>query len=90
LLGGYGFLARLRARRGWVPRHAIGMGGSYIARLTAVYLHNGPFLPLCGTGCRTGPSGCCSSLVGAPVTWLAVHRVWRGADVNRSGSDLRG
>jgi peptidoglycan/LPS O-acetylase OafA/YrhL len=41
-----GWLARRRRRRGWVRRHAIGLGGSYIALLTGFYVDNGPRLPV--------------------------------------------
>jgi hypothetical protein len=42
LLGGYGYLARRRPRHGWITRHAIGMGGSYITLLTGFYVDNLP------------------------------------------------
>jgi hypothetical protein len=32
----------------WPTRHAMGMGGSYIALLTGFYVDNGPFLPIWG------------------------------------------
>jgi hypothetical protein len=40
-----GYLHRRRHRPGDAP-HIIGMGGSYIAMLTAFYVDNGPHLPL--------------------------------------------
>jgi hypothetical protein len=74
LLGGYGYLARRRLRRGWMTRHAIGMGGSYIALLTGFYVDNGPLLPLWNR--LPEPAfWLLPSLVGAPLIWLAVHRV---------------
>jgi hypothetical protein len=45
-LGVLGWRARRRHRPGWPRRHAIGMGGSYIALLTGFYVDNGPQLPL--------------------------------------------
>jgi hypothetical protein len=45
-LGLFGRRARRRHRPGWPVRHAIGMGGSYIALCTGFYVDNGPQLPL--------------------------------------------
>jgi hypothetical protein len=45
-LGLFGRRARRRHRPGWPRRHAIGMGGSYIALFTGFYVDNGPQLPL--------------------------------------------
>jgi hypothetical protein len=45
-LGLFGRRARRRQRPGWPVRHAIGMGGSYIALCTGFYVDNGPQLPL--------------------------------------------
>ncbi|HZM79427.1 MAG TPA: hypothetical protein VFC19_27165 [Candidatus Limnocylindrales bacterium] len=42
----WGWRSRLRAGRGTVRWHAIGMGGSYIALLTGFYVDNGPQIPL--------------------------------------------
>jgi lysylphosphatidylglycerol synthetase-like protein (DUF2156 family) len=42
----YGRRMRRLHKRGWVVRHGIGMGGSYIVLLTAFYIDNGPQLPL--------------------------------------------
>jgi hypothetical protein len=41
-----GYVARRRRRPGWVRRHLVGMGVSYITLLTAFYVDNGPQLPL--------------------------------------------
>src|SRR2546423_4496644 len=46
VLGGYGYRVRRRRRPGWPVRHAVGMGGSYIALLTAFYVDNRPVLPV--------------------------------------------
>jgi hypothetical protein len=72
-LGLYGWRARRRRRPGWVTRHGIGMSGSYAALLTGFYVDNGPFLPLWD---RLPPVAywILPSLVGAPLTWLALHR----------------
>jgi hypothetical protein len=45
-LGGFGWWARRRRRRGWRVRHAIGLGGSFAALLTGFYVDNGPQLPV--------------------------------------------
>jgi hypothetical protein len=45
-LAAFGFAARLIRWRGWTSAHIIGMGGAYIAMLTAFYVDNGPRLPL--------------------------------------------
>ncbi|MGH3327008.1 MAG: hypothetical protein ACRDPT_04280 [Streptomycetales bacterium] len=44
--GGGGWLARRGRRPGWVRRHILGMGTSYVVLLTAFYVDNGPRLPL--------------------------------------------
>jgi len=73
LLGGYGYLARRRPRPGWATRHAIGLGGSYIALLTGFYVDNGPHLPLWDR--LPDPAfWLLPSIVGAPLIRLAVHR----------------
>jgi hypothetical protein len=74
LLAGYGYRARRRRRPGWVPRHAIGMGGSYIALLTAFYVDNGPFLPLWNR-LRDLAFWLLPTVIGAPLIWLALRRV---------------
>jgi uncharacterized membrane protein len=45
-LAGLGYSARLIRWRGWIRTHILGMGGAYIAMLTAFYVDNGPRLPL--------------------------------------------
>ncbi|SMC60274.1 hypothetical protein SAMN05660733_00702 [Lentzea albidocapillata] len=45
-LAAMGFAARRTRWRGWLAWHIVGMGGSYIAMLTAFYVDNGPRLPL--------------------------------------------
>src|SRR2546423_86370 len=76
VLGGYGYRVRWRRRPGWPVRHAVGMGGSYIALLTAFYVDNGPVLPVWNRlphlTYRLLPT-----LLGAPLIWLAVHRFHR-------------
>ena len=72
--------ARRRLRPGWASRHILGMGGSYIAMLTAFYVDNGPNLPLW----RDLPPialWLVPSLVGAPlIAWaLARHPLVRAA-----------
>jgi hypothetical protein len=72
-LGWYGYHARRHRRRGWPARHAIGMGGSYIALLTGFYVDNGPFLPLWNRLPHLA-YWVLPALVGAPLIWLGVHR----------------
>jgi hypothetical protein len=72
-LGAYGYQARRRSRRGWPVRHAIGMGGSYIALLTGFYVDNGPFLPLWNRLPHLA-YWVLPAVVGAPLIWLGIHR----------------
>jgi hypothetical protein len=76
LLGGYGYLARRRARRGWAARHAIGLGGSYIALLTGFYVDNGPRLPIWNR-LPDLAFWFLPTMLGAPLIRLAVHRFQR-------------
>ena len=72
-LGLFGWRARRRQRPGWPTRHAIGMGGSYIALLTGFYVDNGPFLPLWNR--LPHPSyWLLPSLIGVPLIWWALRR----------------
>ena len=75
-LGGYGYRARRRRRPGWPVQHAVGMGGSYIALLTAFYVDNGPFLPVWNRLPHL-TYWLLPTVVGAPLTWLAIHRYRR-------------
>jgi hypothetical protein len=75
-LGLYGYRARRHHRPGWPPRHAIGMGGSYIALLTGFYVDNGPFLPLWNRLPHT-TYWLLPTIVGAPLIWLALRRLSR-------------
>ena len=72
----YGYQARRRRPPGWPARHAIGMGGSYIALLTGFYVDNGPFLPLWDRLPHwtywTLPAA-----VGVPLIYLALRRFRR-------------
>jgi hypothetical protein len=72
-LGMFGWRARRRHRIGWPTRHAIGMGGSYIALLTGFYVDNGPFLPLWDRLPHIA-YGLLPSLVGVPLIWWALRR----------------
>ena len=80
----YGYRARRRRRRGWPVRHAIGMGGSYIALLTAFYVDNGPFLPLWSLLPHI-TYWLLPSAVGVPAIWLAVHRFTRKSALRHVG-----
>jgi hypothetical protein len=72
-LGWYGYRARRHRRPGWPVRHAIGMGGSYIALLTGFYVDNGPFLPVWNR--LPDPAfWVLPTAVGAPLIWLGIHR----------------
>ena len=82
LLGGYGYAVRRRARRGWVARHALGLGGSYIALLTGFYIDNGPRLPLWDR-LPDVVFWFLPGVIGAPLIWLAVHRFGRTARQRR-------
>ena len=75
-LGLYGYRARRRHRPGWPPRHAIGMGGSYIALLTGFYVDNGPFLPLWDRLPHI-TYWLLPSLIGVPLIWRALRRFAR-------------
>jgi hypothetical protein len=72
-LGLFGWQARRRQRPGWPTRHAIGMGGSYIALLTGFYVDNGSFLPIWNR-LPHATYWLLPSLVGIPLIWLALRR----------------
>jgi hypothetical protein len=72
-LGLFGWRARRRQRPGWPTRHAIGMGGSYIALLTGFYVDNGPFLPLWNRLPHLS-YWLLPSLIGVPLIWSALRR----------------
>lgn len=67
-----GFLAR---RRHWPGDrvHIIGMGGSYVAMLTAFYVDNGKHLPLWDR-LPTFAFWVLPSLVGVPLIWRALRK----------------
>jgi hypothetical protein len=70
-LGGY--RARRRRRPGWVRWHILGMGGSYVALLTAFYVDNGPQLPVWQL-LPAWTFWVLPAAVGAPVIAAALHR----------------
>jgi hypothetical protein len=72
-LGLFGWRARRRQRPGWPTRHAIGMGGSYIALLTGFYVDNGSFLPVWDRLPHI-TYWLLPSLVGVPLIWWALRR----------------
>jgi uncharacterized membrane protein HdeD (DUF308 family) len=72
-LGWYGYRARRRHRQGWPVRHAIGMGGSYLALLTGFYVDNGPLLPVWNR-LPSAAFWVLPTLVGAPLIWFGIHR----------------
>jgi hypothetical protein len=71
-----GFLAR---RRHWPgdTAHIIGMGGSYIAMLTAFYVDNGKQLPLWDR-LPTAAYWLLPALIGAPLVYRALRRASGG------------
>jgi len=72
-LASLGLAARLTRWRVWMPVHILGMGGAYIAMLTAFYVDNGPRLPLW----RLLPPIAfwfLPGMVGAPLLLRAVYR----------------
>lgn len=77
-LGWYGYRARRRRRPGWPVRHAIGMGGSYIALLTGFYVDNGPLLPVWNR-LPAAAFWVLPTIVGAPLIWLGIRRFTRRA-----------
>jgi hypothetical protein len=72
-LGVFGWRARRRRRAGWPLRHAIGMGGSYIALFTGFYVDNGPQLPL-WERLPHWSYWVLPAAVGVPLIWRALHR----------------
>jgi hypothetical protein len=56
------------------PRH--GMGGSYIALLTAFYVDNGPFLPLWNR-LPHWTYWLLPAIIGMPLIWRPLHRYLR-------------
>ncbi|GAA1393109.1 hypothetical protein ACFQZ4_37225 [Catellatospora coxensis] len=73
----FGRAARRRRGKDWPTRHAIGMGGSYIALLTGFYVDNGSQLPLWDRlphlAYWTLPTA-----VGIPLIWWALRRFRTG------------
>jgi hypothetical protein len=69
----FGWRARRQRRLGWPRRHAIGMGGSYIALLTGFYVDNGPQLPL-WKSLPHWTYWVLPTAVGMPLIWLAMRR----------------
>lgn len=76
-LAWWGWRARTRRRAGWVRRHAIGMGGSYIALLTGFYVDNGPQLPLWDR-LPHWTYWVLPAAVGIPLIWWALRRFRAG------------
>lgn len=73
----FGWRARRRHRPGWPLRHAIGMGGSYIALLTGFYVDNGPQLPVW----KLLPHWTywvIPAAIGIPLIWWALRRFQAG------------
>lgn len=75
--GVFGWRARRLHRPGWPLRHAIGMGGSYIALFTGFYVDNGPQLPLWNR-LPQWTYWVIPAAVGVPLTWWALRRFSAG------------
>jgi hypothetical protein len=88
LLAAFGWRARRLHRPGWPPRHAIGLGGSYIALFTGFYVDNGPFLPVWNR-LPHGSYWVIPTAVGVPLIWLALHRFHRRDAATTSHGDGR-
>lgn len=73
----YGRAARRRPRRGWPTRHAIGMGGSYVALLTGFYVDNGSQLPVWDRLPHLA-YWMLPTAVGVPLIWWALRRFRAG------------
>ncbi len=76
-LGLFGWQARRRQAPGWPVRHAVGMGGSYVALLTGFYVDNGPRLP----GWNLLPRWSfwlIPTAIGVPLIWWALRRFRAG------------
>ncbi len=87
-LAAYGWRARRRRRPGWPPRHAIGLGGSYVALFTGFYVDNGPFLPVWNR-LPHWSYWVLPTVVGAPLIWRALRRFRRRAMGTAAGSIRR-
>jgi uncharacterized membrane protein len=86
-LGVFGWRARRRQRPGWPTRHAIGIGGSYIALLTGFYVDNGPFLPIWDRLPHI-TYWLLPAAVGIPLIWLALHRFRARLSTSRGRGDV--
>jgi len=73
----YGYRARALHLPGWPPRHACGMGGSYVALLTGFYVDNGPNLPLWDR-LPHWTYWVIPAAVGTPLIWWALRRFRTG------------
>jgi hypothetical protein len=76
-LAWWGWRSRMRRKAGWVRRHAIGMGGSYVALLTGFYVDNGQQLPLWDR-LPHWMYWILPTAVGVPLIWWALRRFGAG------------
>jgi hypothetical protein len=76
-LGLFGWRARRVRRPGWPRRHAVGMGGSYIALFTGFYVDNGPQLPVWDR-LPHWTYWVIPAAVGIPLIWWASRRFRAG------------
>ena len=79
-----GFLARERHWPGDTP-HIVGMGGSYIAMLTAFYVDNGKKLPLWDK-LPTAAFWVLPSAIGIPIIWRALRKYAHASPAGRNAS----
>jgi hypothetical protein len=84
-LGLFGWQVRRLHRPGWLLRHAIGMGGSYIALFTGFYVDNGPQLPL-WERLPHWSYWVIPAAIGIPVTWWALRRFHAGVSTRPCGA----
>jgi uncharacterized membrane protein len=68
-----GYAAKRRRRDGWMARHLVAMGTSYVVMLTAFYVDNGPRLPLWWR-LPTWALWVLPSAIGAPLIGRALVR----------------
>jgi len=72
-----GYAAKRRRREGWMARHLVAMGASYVVMLTAFYVDNGPRLPLWWR-LPTWALWVLPSAIGAPIIGRALVRRPKG------------
>jgi uncharacterized membrane protein YeaQ/YmgE (transglycosylase-associated protein family) len=74
----YGYLAAKRRRPGWLRRHIAGMGGSYIALVTALLVVN--------VGQQVAIAWLLPTIIGSPIIVWVLNEVDRGRRPKRAAS----